>query len=111
MQTGAKVICVDDKVDSYTRSLYDHWIKKDQIYTVRDVFLGNKLNQPYGDFQEVAVTLMGVKNKVIQPPGFSEIKARELGFNAERFREVEPPKTKEEKLEENLIEEQELVEV
>ena len=54
---------------------------------------------------------MGVKNKVIQPPGFSEIKARELGFNAERFREVEPPKTKEEKLEENLIEEQELVEV
>lgn len=101
MRIGSRVVCTNDKFPPGVELTY--FPKKDSIYTIRGVVLG--VNHK-GEEGEVAVYLKGHHNPKSNVPPFPE-----RGYNAERFREVEPPKTREETLEEEYADEKELIEV
>jgi hypothetical protein len=94
MQIGSKVVCIDDSFPEEIEKIYTELPKKDEIYTVRDMILGKNFN---GEEGEVAILLNEISN-----PMMEELSIHEPAFKQERFREVEPPKAKEEELLEEI---------
>ena len=95
MQSGSKVVCVDDRFPVEILMYYSSLPLKDRVYTIRDMEVGVSIN---GEEGEIAVTL----NELINPTS-SVHPFRERGFKAERFRELEPPKETAESMTEELV--------
>ena len=83
MRQGSKVVCIDDRFSTDILPFYTNLPIKDRTYMVRDLGIGVGLN---GEAGEVVVYLDGLPNPCSKTPPFPE-----RGFNAERFRELEPP--------------------
>ena len=83
MRQGSKVVCIDDGFSPEIASFYNHLPIKDRIYVVRDIGIGVGIN---GEPGEIVVYLDGLTNPSSTTPPHPE-----RGFNAERFREIEPP--------------------
>lgn len=77
MKVGSLVVCVDDVVPN-------KWVKlkKDNIYTIRDVFIGVKKG-----IKATGVLLEEITNSKNERTG------RELGYDINRFRELDTPKS------------------
>ena len=86
MTSGSKVVCVDDRFHPDILSFYNALPIKDRIYVVRDIGIGIGINGEAGEIVEIVVYLDGLNNPVSTTPPHPE-----RGFNAERFREIEPP--------------------
>jgi hypothetical protein len=101
MQSGNKVICINDSWPSWALKMYVALPKKGEAYTVRDVGIARVMpNAPRmendkivmdGGEPEVAITLVGLVN----PPDPFHADKGELSFNSNRFRLVEKNKTEE----------------
>ncbi|MDE1170872.1 MAG: hypothetical protein PW734_06665 [Verrucomicrobium sp.] len=91
MRVGSKVICVDDSDTLGLRQFYLHWPVKGHVYVVRNVVMGmsprTTIDQAREGQIEVTIYLMGFHNPLSNKPPHPE-----RGYNAERFRELEPPK-------------------
>jgi hypothetical protein len=92
MRVGALVVCVDDAFPDWARRIYRQLPVKDEVYTIREVSLGRgvlatKKGTPPGSetHPDVRVLLQELTNDI--DPLCSH--AQELGFKAERFRELE----------------------
>ena len=83
MRQGSKVICINDQFPTDILPFYTNLPIKDRTYIVRDLGIGVALN---GEPGEVVVYLESLPNPCSTTPPFPE-----RGFNAERFRELEPP--------------------
>lgn len=103
MRVNSKVVCIDDSDKSDLKKIYKNWIKKDNVYVIREVQLMTNLA---GEAGQVGLLLIGINNPPTPWKPFLE-----MGFNAERFRELEPPKTLTEDEKGVLEEAEELVEV
>lgn len=75
MKVGSLVVCVNDVVPY-------KWVKlkKDNIYTIRDIFIGLK-----DGAKVTAVLLDEITNSK------HEITGKELGYDIKRFRELDTP--------------------
>ena len=96
MLKGQKVVCVNDVFSATVRALYKQLPVKDNIYTVREVFLGREKIVKGGDSATVGLLLEELTN----PPDPFHQGNQELGFSSERFAPLEelPP----EKIEEEV---------
>jgi len=83
MQVGSKVVCVDDQFPKELAQFYWRFPIEGPIYTIRDMGVGVSIN---GEPGEVYVLLEGIEN-----PRSTQVPYPERGFNAERFRQIEPP--------------------
>jgi len=83
MQVGSKVVCVDDQFPKELAQFYWRFPIEGPIYVIRDMGVGVSIN---GEPGEVYVLLEGIEN-----PRSTQVPYPERGFNAERFREIEPP--------------------
>lgn len=83
MRQGSKVVCINDSFPTDILGFYNNLPIKDRTYIVRDMGIGVALN---GEPGEVVVYLEGLPNPCSTTPPHPE-----RGFNAERFRELEPP--------------------
>ena len=83
MRAGSKVICINDSFPTDIIPFYTNLPIKDRTYTIRDMGIGVALN---GEAGEVVVYLEAMPNPCSTTAPFPE-----RGFNAERFRELEPP--------------------
>jgi hypothetical protein len=81
MVKGQKVVCVNDTFAAPVRSLYQQLPVKDNIYTVREVFLGRERIIHGGDSATVGLLLEEITN----PPDPFHQGQQELGFSSERF--------------------------
>lgn len=86
MKPGSKVICIDDSIPPYLdinnfKSDFPSWIKKDTIYTVREILSNDGI---------VTSILL---EELVNPVRFflSINRYQECSFRIERFRELEPP--------------------
>ena len=93
MQTGQKVVCINDTfTEAWVHVYYKALPKKDQIYTVRDVRMGRENIQDTGlDSMVMTITLEELRND--NDPHYKGGVA-ELGFNSIRFKELEEVKEK-----------------
>jgi hypothetical protein len=103
MQVGSRVICINDKFEPWITKFYISLPKKDEIYVVRHVTLGISIK---GEEGEVAICLRGLHNPKSNVSPFQE-----RAFNAERFRELEPPPVIADEEETEMADERELVEI
>jgi hypothetical protein len=85
MQVGKKVVCVNDAFSPDIKAIYKQLPKKDETYTVREVSLGREKIFNKDNSVTVRILLQELRNSV--DPFHAD--KQELGFNAERFREVE----------------------
>jgi len=83
--TGQKVVCINDQFEAWVYKLYAELPKKDNTYTVREVYIG-KQDLKDKDGGSVGITLKEIKNP-IDPTCKSG--PQELGFNGERFAPLE----------------------
>lgn len=83
MRQGSKVVCINDQFPTEILPFYTNLPIKDRTYIVRDLGIGVALN---GEAGEVVVYLEAMPNPCSTTAPFPE-----RGFNAERFRELEPP--------------------
>ncbi|MEO5960748.1 MAG: hypothetical protein ABIZ49_01540 [Opitutaceae bacterium] len=81
MVKGQKVICINDTFSPTIRALYKQLPVKDNIYTVREVFLGREKIVRGGESATVGLLLQELKN----PPDPFHQGEQELGFSSERF--------------------------
>ncbi len=96
MKVGAKVVCVDDVFPAAIKEFYLALPVKGAIYTVREVSLGREKLAivkdgkivPNGASEE-SVTVRILLHELVNPLDPFNGNRAELGFNAERFREVE----------------------
>ena len=86
MQVGSKVVCVDGSFPKELAQFYWQFPVQDSTYTIREMGVGVSIN---GEAGEVYVLLEGIYN-----PLSTQAPHPERGFNAERFRELEPPAEK-----------------
>lgn len=96
MKVGAKVVCVDDVFPGAIREFYMALPVKGGIYTVREVSLGREKLAVVKDGKivpngasEESVTVRILLHELVNPLDPFNGNRAELGFNAERFREVE----------------------
>jgi hypothetical protein len=100
MIKGQKVVCINDTFTPTIRALYKQLPVKDNIYTIREVFLGREKIVKGGDSATVGLLLEELTN----PPDPFHQGQQELGFSSERFAPLqEVPDEKAEK-EEVLVE-------
>lgn len=96
MNVGQRVICVDDSIKQQaflgTVSNFQQWIKKDVIYTIRDVL--------YNDDIVTGVLLKEIRNTPVYIKLIN--REQEPAFATWRFRELEE-ETLENTLEEELV--------
>ncbi|MEY2880017.1 MAG: hypothetical protein RLZZ15_2397 [Verrucomicrobiota bacterium] len=95
MVKGQRVICVNDVFSATVRALYKQLPVKDNIYTVREVFLGREKIVKGGDSATVGLLLAELTN----PPDPFHQGKQELGFSSERFaplNELPPEEVEEE---------------
>jgi hypothetical protein len=96
MKVGAKVVCVDDVFPAAIKEFYMALPVKGVTYTVREVSLGREKLAivkdgkivPNGASDE-SVTVRILLHELVNPLDPFNGNRAELGFNAERFREVE----------------------
>lgn len=81
MIKGQKVVCINDSFSEFIRALYRELPVKDNIYTVREVFLGREKIVRGGDTATVGLLLEELTN----PPDPFHQGEQELGFSSERF--------------------------
>src|SRR5258706_9045306 len=81
MVKGQKVVCINDTFSPTIRGLYRQLPVKDNIYTVREVFLGREKIVRGGDTATVGLLLEELKN----PRDPFHQGEQELGFSSERF--------------------------
>ena len=81
MVKGQKVVCINDTFTPTIHALYKQLPVKDNIYTVREVFLGREKIVKGGDSATVGLLLEELKN----PPDPFHHGEQELGFSSERF--------------------------
>ena len=81
MVKGQKVVCINDTFSPTIRALYKQLPVKDNIYKVREVFLGREKIVRGGDTATVGLLLEELKN----PPDPFHQGEQELGFSSERF--------------------------
>jgi hypothetical protein len=97
MVKGQKVVCINDTFSPTIRALYKQLPVKDNIYTVREVFLGREKIVRGGDTATVGLLLEELKN----PPDPFHQGEQELGFSSERFaplNELPPEEVEEEEV-------------
>lgn len=102
MQVGAKVVCVDDVFPSAIKEFYVALPVKGATYTVREVTLGRQKLAIIKDGQivpngasEESVTVRVLLKELVNPLDPFNGNKSELGFNAERFREIEEAREEE----------------
>lgn len=107
MQVGKKVICVNDKFEPWVHTLYRQLPKKDEVYTVRQTSMGRERfivikdgKHVPGGASEESVTVKVLLEEIKNDPDPRNIGGEELGFSAERFRELEEESATEERVEE-----------
>jgi hypothetical protein len=81
MIKGQKVVCVNDSFPEIVRAIYKELPVKDNIYTIREVFLGREKVVKGGDTATVGLLLEELRN----PPDPFHKGEQELGFSSERF--------------------------
>lgn len=81
MVKGQKVVCINDTFTSTIRALYRELPVKDNIYTIREVYLGREKIVRGGDSATVGLLLEELTN----PPDPFHQGEQELGFSSERF--------------------------
>ena len=81
MIKGQKVVCINDAFPEIIRANYKELPVKDNIYTIREVFLGREKIVRGGDTATVGLLLVELKN----PPDPFHQGEQELGFSSERF--------------------------
>ncbi|MGH8018628.1 MAG: hypothetical protein ACREIA_10100 [Opitutaceae bacterium] len=95
MKVSQKVVCVNDVFPPHIIELYDQLPVRDEVYTVREASLGRekiavikegKLVPNGGSDASVTVRIL-LEELINGPDPFCA--TQELGFNAERFRELE----------------------
>lgn len=96
MKIGAKVVCVNDAFPSAIREFYTALPTKGATYTVREVTLGREKLAVVRDGKivpngasDMGLTVRILLNELVNPLDPFNGNQAELGFNAERFREVE----------------------
>jgi hypothetical protein len=93
MIKGQKVVCINDTFTPTIRALYQQLPVKDDIYTIREVFLGREKIVKGGDSATVGLLLNELRN----PADPFHQGQQELGFSSERFapiQELPPEKAK-----------------
>lgn len=95
MRTGALVVCVDDSDPKGLSRLFRQWPKKGEVYTVREVTLGREKLGVVKDGKlvpnggsDAAPGVRVLLQELVNGPDPFKI-SQELGFSAERFREIE----------------------
>ena len=95
MKVGARVVCVDDVFPGAIREFYTALPVKGRVYTVREVSLGREKLAVVKDGKivpngasDAGVTVRILLHELVNPLDPFHGRA-ELGFNAERFREIE----------------------
>ena len=96
MVKGQKVVCVNDTFPASIRALYQQLPVKDNIYTIREVFLGREKIVKGGDTATVGLLLVEIKN----PKDPFHQGEQELGFTSERFAPMQEMPAEEEAIEE-----------
>ena len=81
MVKGQKVVCINDTFFPTVRAIYLQLPVKDNIYTVREVFLGRERIVKGGDTATVGLLLEELTN----PKDPFHQGEQELGFSSERF--------------------------
>ena len=81
MIKGQKVVCINDTFPEIIRTIYKELPVKDNIYTIREVFLGREKIVKGGDTATVGLLLEELTN----PPDPFHQGEQELGFSSERF--------------------------
>jgi hypothetical protein len=101
-ETGDIVVCTNDKFEPWVYDLYTQLPKKDQVYQVRDCALGRG-NPSFKVTQDASLKLVKADfaytvllEELHNGPDPYANPEQELGFNAERFRLVEPMHAEEE---------------
>lgn len=95
MEVGKKVVCVDDVFSATIRQLYRELPVKGGVYTVRETSLGRDkfVHLEKGVFKpgeaSESVTVRILLHELHNDIDFTHKHGQELGFNAERFRELE----------------------
>lgn len=86
MEVGKKCICVDDSVRpeflNDKNKLFQVWVKKDSIYTVREILTNDGIVD--------GVLLEEIRNNAVYQPLLKRY--QEVAFGAFRFRELEDDK-------------------
>ncbi|MDB6121577.1 MAG: hypothetical protein JWQ71_570 [Pedosphaera sp.] len=99
MTTGSKVVCIDGSFPGPLRKLYTAVPVKGETYTIRSVYSARRIafpSSPGSSDGEIGVLL----NEIVNPPDPKNKYGQELGFKAERFREIEELEATNEKVEE-----------
>lgn len=98
MVKGQKVVCINDTFSATIRALYQQLPVKDNIYTIREVFLGREKIVKGGDSATVGLLLHELKN----PRDPFHQGEQELGFSSERFAPLNEVPAEEEVAEEAI---------
>lgn len=109
MKVGAKVVCVDDVFPGSIKEFYTALPVKGRTYTVREVTLGREKLAVVKDGKivpngasDAGVTVRILLHELVNPLDPFHRGGGELGFNAERFREVEEEHAEEQREAENV---------
>ncbi len=81
MVKGQRVVCINDLFSPTVRALYQQLPVKDNIYTIREVFLGREKIVKGGDTATVGLLL----EEIVNPKDPFHQGEQELGFSSERF--------------------------
>ncbi len=98
MVKGQKVVCVNDTFSPTIRALYKELPVKDNIYTIREVFLGREKIVKGGDTATVGLLL----EELVNPRDPFHQGEQELGFTSERFAPLNELPDETEKIEEEV---------
>lgn len=98
MVKGQRVVCINDTFSAAIRALYKQLPVKDNIYTVREVFLGREKIVKGGETATVGLLL----EELVNPRDPFHQGDQELGFTSERFAPLNEVPLEEEKIEETV---------
>ncbi|MBL9199510.1 MAG: hypothetical protein JNL39_03345 [Opitutaceae bacterium] len=96
MIKGQRVVCINDTFSPTIRALYQQLPVKDNIYTVREVFLGREKIVKGGETATVGLLL----EELVNPRDPFHQGEQELGFTSERFAPLNELPDETEKIEE-----------
>jgi hypothetical protein len=101
-EAGDIVVCVNDKFEPWVYDLYTQLPRKDEVYHVRDCALGRG-NPSFAVNEEAELKMVKAEfaytvllEELHNGPDPYSNPEQELGFNAERFRLVQPMEAEEE---------------
>ena len=85
MDINSRIVCVNDSIPSYVdievfKKEFPNWVKKDEKYTVRDIF--------YNDDIVTSIVVVELKNPILFFPNTIN-RHQEASFRIDRFREIE----------------------